>query len=62
MGDEARAEKVQTRKELREVRRQLDQDIEDLGTNLKVANLLVVPGVVMLFGLLVALVRYGRRR
>ena len=60
--EEALDEKVQTRKELREVRRKLDQDIERLGTNIKFANLLVVPRGVMLFGLLVGLVRYGRRR
>ncbi len=45
-------EKLRIRKELREVRHQLDQDIEHLGTLLKLANILVMP-------LLLTLLLYG---
>jgi ABC-type uncharacterized transport system involved in gliding motility auxiliary subunit len=45
-----REEQVSTRKELRQVRLQLNQDIESLGTGLKLGNILGVPLAVMLFG------------
>ena len=56
------ADKIRIRKELRHVRHQLNQDIETLGTWLKVINIAVVPLVVALFGLLVAFLRYRRRK
>ncbi|MEL0329728.1 MAG: hypothetical protein VXB74_13840, partial [Deltaproteobacteria bacterium] len=48
-----REQERQTRRELREVRKILRQDIEELGNNLLLANLLVVPGFVGLFGFLI---------
>jgi ABC-type uncharacterized transport system involved in gliding motility auxiliary subunit len=36
-------EKLRIRKELRDVRHRLDQDIEQLGTNLKLLNILLLP-------------------
>ena len=52
-----REQERQTRRELREVRKILRQDIEELGNNLLLANLLIVPGFVGLFGFLI----YRRR-
>jgi ABC-type uncharacterized transport system involved in gliding motility auxiliary subunit len=45
-------EKLRIRKELREVRHQLDQDIEHLGMLLKLVNILIMP-------LLLTLLLYG---
>lgn len=50
-------ERLRIRKELRQVRRDLDKDIEDLGTTLKVGNILLMPLLVGLWGLL----QFGRR-
>ena len=47
-----REQERQTRRELREVRKILRQDIEELGNNLLLANMLIVPGFVGLFGFL----------
>jgi len=52
-----REQERQTRRELREVRKILRQDIEELGNNLLLANLLIVPGLVGIFGFLI----YRRR-
>src|SRR6185312_6496429 len=38
--------KVEIRKELRQVRRQLDAEIEALGTKLKMVNILLMPALV----------------
>jgi hypothetical protein len=51
--------RIELRKELRRVQRELDQDIERLGTLLKVLNVALVPLVISLFSLL--LVLFGRR-
>jgi len=51
--------RIELRKELRNVQRELDQDIERLGTLLKVLNVALVPLVISLFSLL--LVLFGRR-
>lgn len=48
-----REQERQTRRELREVRKILRQDIEELGNNLLLANLLIVPSFVGLFGFLI---------
>lgn len=58
---EFRQEQVDTRKELREVRHQLDKDIENLGSWLKWINILLIPILVALFGILVALFRSNKR-
>jgi ABC-type uncharacterized transport system involved in gliding motility auxiliary subunit len=53
-------EQVRIRQELRAVRRNLDQDIDNLGTTLKVVNILVMP--VALVGLLLLVVVVRRRK
>jgi ABC-type uncharacterized transport system involved in gliding motility auxiliary subunit len=52
-------EKLRIRKELRDVRLQLDQDIRALGNELKFANIVVVP---LIFAGIALLVAYWRRR
>lgn len=39
-------EKLKIRKQLRDVQHQLDQDIENLGTQLKLVNILLIPGLI----------------
>ncbi len=46
-------EKLEVRKKLREVRRSLDKDIQDLGSNLKMINIAFVPILVSLFGVFI---------
>lgn len=48
------AEKLKIRKKLRDVQHQLDQDIEALGTQLKLINILLLPGILMMFLLFAA--------
>lgn len=55
-----REEKVRTRKELREVRHQLDKDIEHLGAVLKFINIVLIPLLLVLTALGIALWRRGR--
>lgn len=55
-------EKRRIRKELRDVRLQLDQDIERLGSQLKFANVVATPALFALLALLVAALRRRRRR
>lgn len=54
--------KLEIRKELRQVRRQLDAEIESLGTRLKVVNIVLVPLLVTLAALAFAWWRSQRRR
>ncbi len=68
MTDEQRAEierfldeRVRVRKELRQVRRDLDRDIENLGLWLKVINVALVPGLIVV-GALAWVFMHGRRR
>ncbi len=56
-----RQERIDTRKELRVVRHQLDKDIENLGVLLKWITITVVPALVAIFGIIVALIRSNRR-
>lgn len=42
-------EKLKIRKKLRDVQHQLDQDIESLGTQLKLLNILLIPGLICLY-------------
>jgi ABC-type uncharacterized transport system involved in gliding motility auxiliary subunit len=53
-------QQLRIRQDLRAVRRNLDQSIEDLGTRLKVINIVVVPLMLTAFALLVVVLR--RRR
>jgi ABC-type uncharacterized transport system involved in gliding motility auxiliary subunit len=50
-------EQVRIRQELRSVRRNLDADIERLGTWLKVVNIALVPLLLTIFALVVVVVR-----
>ena len=53
----ARAEKAKTQKELKNVRRDLNADIEKLGFKLKVLNICLMPLLVIIFGIGHALLR-----
>ena len=52
----------QVRRELKEVRRQLRADMNRIDTILRVVNLLVVPGLVILAGLLWSFFRFSKWR
>lgn len=54
--------KLEIRKELRQVRRQLDAEIESLGTRLRLLNILLMPALVSLAALGFAWWRSRRRR
>ena len=55
-------EKVRIRKELRDVRRSLDKDIQSLGSRTKFINIALVPMLVIIAALLFWNLRRGRRR
>ena len=55
-------ERARIRKELRDVRLNLEQDIKGLGTLLKVVNILVVPALVAVIAVLIAVLRKRRRK
>ena len=46
-----RKEQIETRKELKNVRKNLNRDIEQLGLRLKLANIVLIPLVVIAFGI-----------
>lgn len=50
-------ERLRVRKELRQVQRGLDQDIEDLGTRLKVINIGLIPMLIVIGSFLSFLIR-----
>jgi|TARA_Y100000310_G_scaffold344219_2_gene455791 ABC-type uncharacterized transport system involved in gliding motility auxiliary subunit len=54
-------EKIQIRKQLRDVRHQLDKDIEALGTTLKFINIALIPILLTLFVLAMNYIRLKRR-
>lgn len=54
--------KLEIRKELRQVRRQLDAEIESLGTRLKIVNIVLIPLLLTLAALAFAWWRAQRRR
>jgi ABC-type uncharacterized transport system involved in gliding motility auxiliary subunit len=55
-------ERVRIRKELRETRRSLDEEIEKLGTRLKVINIALVPALLAIGAIFLAVVRRRRLR
>ena len=59
IGD-ARREKAKTQKELKNVRKELNADIENLGFRLKVINICLMPILVILFGIVHAVLRRKR--
>jgi len=54
-------EQVQIRQELRQVRRNLDQDIDDLGTRLKIINTAAVPLLLTVLALLVVFIKRSKK-
>ena len=56
-----RDEMIATRTRLREVRHDLNKDVEALGSKLKLLNTAAVPGLVLLFALAMAVVKANRR-
>lgn len=60
--EDLRKSLVDTNKRLREVRFNLNRDVESLGTRLKVLNVLIVPLVVIAAALLVFFYRLNRRK
>lgn len=55
-------EVLKTRKDLREVKHQLNQDIENLGRNLKIINIVLVPSVIAVLALAIGFIRMQRRQ
>ncbi|MEM7400886.1 MAG: Gldg family protein [Pseudomonadota bacterium] len=55
-------EKFNVRKELRQVRHKLDQDIEKLGTKLKFVNIGLVPIIISIFALILSYARSRKRK
>ena len=53
---------VETRRRLRDVRFQLTEDIERLGTNLKAANTALIPILLTIFVLIAHLLRVQRSK
>jgi len=60
--DDFTKERIQTRKDLRDVQHQLRKDIEGLGTRLKAINIAAMPIVVGLVALGLSAYRLGRRK
>jgi len=55
-------ERVRIRKELRDVRRSLDVEIEGLGTRLKILNIALVPALLAIGAIVLAFMRRSRLR
>ena len=60
--DRVNAEILETRRRLRDVRFQLNADIERLGTNLKIINTILVPVLLTILMLVLAYLRNQRRK
>jgi len=60
--DRVNAEMLETRRRLRDVRFQLNADIERLGTNLKIVNTVLVPVLLTILMLALAYLRAQRRK
>ena len=54
--------RLEIRRQLRQVRRELDEDIEALGTRIKIVNIVLMPALVTLFALGMAWRRRRQRR
>ena len=55
-----RKTQAETRRQLKNVRKQLTADIDSLGITLKVVNIVLVPALVILFGVLHGIKRRKR--
>ena len=60
--DRFNEEMLETRRRLRDVRFQLTEDIEQLGTNLKAANTALIPILLTIFILIANFLRVQRRK
>ncbi len=60
--DKFQQEKFNVRKDLRQVRHNLDLEIEKLGTKLKFINIGLVPIIISIFALLLSIVRSRKRK
>ncbi len=58
--DQMVAQQIQDRRELRDLEAAVRSDFDSLRTNLRLINILVIPGIVIVFGLLVAIWRRAR--
>jgi len=56
------ARRLELRKELRQVQRELDRDIEQLGTRLKVLNVALVPLIISVLSIVLVVIRRRARR
>jgi ABC-type uncharacterized transport system involved in gliding motility auxiliary subunit len=59
--DNVRLSRTETRKKLRDVRRNLRENVEQLGTRLEFVNIALMPLVVVIFSLSLAYIRSSRR-
>ena len=57
-----RVRETQINRQLKEVRKDLRRDIENLGVAVKTINLVAMPALVIVFGVLYTVVRRNRRR
>jgi ABC-type uncharacterized transport system involved in gliding motility auxiliary subunit len=57
-----REQKIQVSRELRHVRKNLRQSIDELGTNLKAINIILIPLLIALYGIFVAIQKSRRIR
>lgn len=55
--DKFQAQRLQIRKNLRDVQHQLNRDIEELGSTLKIVNILAVPAVLAFIAIVIAIYR-----
>jgi ABC-type uncharacterized transport system involved in gliding motility auxiliary subunit len=60
--ESARAKQLQARKNLRDVRHELNKDIEKLGTTLKIANIGVIPFLVVVLAIALWVKKNNQRR
>ena len=58
----AREEMVQTRKELRDVRRELNREVDRLGNRLRWLNVALIPALVTAIAIGTGIVRINRRK
>ena len=56
------AQRLRIRKDLRQIQRNLNQDIDALGTRLKLVNILLMPMLVATVGIALALYRRQRKK
>ena len=54
------AKNAEARRDLNELRNSLRSELEQLETEIKVLNLVLLPGIVALLGILYALIRHSR--